>query len=221
MVEDPEKVAQERLRLRELRMHFGVTPEGEAVQKALDEARKAGAPAQIIQHLKDRLRFELGLITQAPAFPTPGDLAPQAPNQSREPTRLLLTNQRQPESELPNSPAEPIEESVEPELQVRSQLASQSATQPAVKNKGGGQEFWDGEELRKWLEQQKPRLKFGTIEQFILGIREQIEPRPGKPAREKPDNKTLRPIIRRWDLTKYVTIGKPYDRDGLFTLKDQ
>jgi hypothetical protein len=202
-----------------LKKYIVATPEAEAVQKALDEARKDGAPAQIIQHLRDRLRFELGLIAQAPAVPTPEDhLAPPPdPDKPEEPTRLL-TDQRQPEPEPPNSPAESIEESVKPELQAHSQLASQSAPQPAVKNKGGRPEFWDGEKLRDWLKQQESRLRFGTIEVFMERIREQIEPKPGKPAREKPDNKTLRSIIHRWDLTKYVTISKPYDHDDLFTL---
>jgi hypothetical protein len=215
VAEDPKKVAQERLRLRELRKHIGITPEAEGVLQALEQAEKANAPARMIDYWRQRLSFELGLIKREP--PTPDDLVPPEPNKPEEPTRLL-TDQRQPEPEPPNSPAEPVKESVEPELQAHSQLASQSAPQPAVKNKGARPEFWDGEKLRDWLEQQKPRLKFGTIEQFILGIREQIEPKPGKPAREKPDNKTLRPIIHSWDLTKYVTISKPYDHDDLFTL---
>jgi hypothetical protein len=177
VAEDPKEVAQERLRLRELRKHIGVTPETEVVLQALEQAEKENAPARIIDYLRQWLSFELGLIDRKPAFPTPEDLVPPEPDKPEEPTRLLA-DQRQPKPELPNSPAEPIEEPVEPELQVHSQLASQSAPQPAVKNKGGGQEFWDGEKLRDWLEQQDPRLRFGTIELFVERIRERIEPKP-------------------------------------------
>jgi hypothetical protein len=159
-----------------LRKQLGFTPEAEDALQALERAEKANAPAQTIQYLKDRLSFELGMIEQEPALPAPDDLAPPPkPDKPEEPTRLLA-DQRQPKPELPNSPAEPIEESVEPE-------------QPPVKNKGGGQDFWDGEKLRDWLEQQKPPLRFGTIELFMDRIRERIEPKPGKPARDKPDNK--------------------------------